>query len=85
MVNPEIRHKREEVKEVLAEGDLEKVVDLLLCETETIWMLDLPTICVAADSEEAASIQESNQKYKEVCGVWYCARMGDGSCLQTDV
>lgn len=63
----DIRHKREDVREVLAEGDLEKIIDIMLQETETIWLLDLPTVCVATDSEEAPAIQETNQKYKELC------------------
>nr|KAG5695976.1 hypothetical protein BaRGS_023355 [Batillaria attramentaria] len=63
----DIRHKREDVKEVLTQADLDKIVDLLLDETETIWMLDLPTVCVAHDSEEAAIVQESNRKYLELC------------------
>ncbi|WAR24226.1 DNAI4-like protein [Mya arenaria] len=50
----EIRHKREEVKEDLTEDDLEKIIDLTLTETETIWLLDMPGVCVSLESEEAA-------------------------------
>lgn len=62
----EIRQKRAEVKEVLTEKDLENVVNLTLEETDTIWMLDIPTVCVATDSEEAQSISDRNDRYKEV-------------------
>lgn len=51
---------------MLTEKDLDMVVDLTLEETDTIWMLDIPTICVATDSEEAQSVMERNDKYKEV-------------------
>ena len=62
----EIRQKRADVKEVINEADLDKIVNLTLEETETIWMLDIPTVCVAADSEEAEDIRENNKKYAEV-------------------
>ena len=62
----EIRQKRSEVKEDLKEGDLEKIVDITLEETDTIWMLDIPTVCVAVDGEEADYIRQNNEKYKEV-------------------
>ncbi|XP_076441248.1 dynein axonemal intermediate chain 4-like [Babylonia areolata] len=63
----EIRQRRAEVKEVVREEDLDKLVDLTLEETDTIWMLDIPTVCVAGDSEEAPAIREINQKYAELC------------------
>ncbi|XP_033737005.1 WD repeat-containing protein 78-like isoform X1 [Pecten maximus] len=62
----DIRHKREEVKETLTDADLEKEVDLTLTETETIWLLDLPTICVSTESDEAASIKKRNETYQEL-------------------
>ena len=51
---------------MLTEKDLDTVVDLTLEETDTIWMLDIPTVCVATDSEEAQSVMERNDRYKEV-------------------
>jgi hypothetical protein len=54
------------VKEVLKDGDLEKVIDITLEETETIWMLDTPTVIVAVESEEADSIRLNNEKYHKV-------------------
>ncbi|XP_060071866.1 dynein axonemal intermediate chain 4-like [Ylistrum balloti] len=62
----DIRHKREEVKETLTEADLEKEVDLTLTETETIWLLDLPTICVSTESDEAAGIKKRIETYQEL-------------------
>ena len=45
-------------------------VDIFLKETDTIWMLDIPGVWVARDSEEASAVIESNAKYKEV--VTFC-------------
>lgn len=64
----EIRHKREEVKETLTEDDLDKVVNLTLTETETIWLLDMPGTSVSNEAEEAAKIKKRNEEYQEVCG-----------------
>lgn len=62
----DIKVKREDVKEVLLEDDLEKIVDLTLTETATIWLLDMPTVCVSNEADEAKSIQEKNEKYLQV-------------------
>lgn len=63
----EIRQRRSDVKEVIKDGELDKIVDITLEETDTIWMLDIPTVCVALDSEEAEVISINNDKYKELC------------------
>ncbi|KAL5017570.1 hypothetical protein ScPMuIL_007159 [Solemya velum] len=62
----EIRHKREEVKEELKDADLEKIVDLTLTETETIWLLDMPGTSVSTESEESTVIKERNERYAEL-------------------
>ena len=54
------------MKEELTEEDLEKIVDVNLSETETIWLLDMPGICVSLESEEAPSVREQNTRYQEV-------------------
>ncbi|KAJ8305685.1 hypothetical protein KUTeg_016230 [Tegillarca granosa] len=61
-----IQHKREDVKEDLKDSDLEKIVDLTLTETETIWLLDMPGICVSTESEEAPEIKKKNERYQEL-------------------
>ncbi|XP_062586196.1 dynein axonemal intermediate chain 4-like isoform X1 [Saccostrea cucullata] len=62
----DIRHKREEVKETLTDADLEKIVDLTLTETETIWLLDMPGTSVSTESEEAAGVKKRNEEYLEL-------------------
>ncbi|KAK2155931.1 hypothetical protein LSH36_226g00003 [Paralvinella palmiformis] len=61
-----VQYKREEVIEDLMEEDLEKTVDIDLTETETIWLLDMPGVCVSLESEEAAAIREQNARYSEL-------------------
>ena len=62
----EIRHKREEVKEDLTEEDLDNIIDIELSETETMWLLDLPSICVSHDSDEAPAVRDQNDRYQQV-------------------
>jgi hypothetical protein len=57
---------REEPREELTETDLDRTVTLELTETETIWLLDMPGVCVSSESEEAQTVRDNNNKYKEV-------------------
>ncbi len=43
-----------------------KTVELNLIETETIWLLDMPGICVSMEGDEAPQVQEQIQRYNEV-------------------
>ena len=62
----EIRHRREDKPEDLSEAELEKEIDICLTETDTIWLLDLPSVCVSNENEDAPRIIESNARYQEV-------------------
>ncbi|KAL3868793.1 hypothetical protein ACJMK2_041553 [Sinanodonta woodiana] len=62
----EIRHKREDVKEELTDADLEKMVEMTLIETDTIWLLDMPAVCISTESDEAAAVKASNERYMEI-------------------
>ncbi|GFN91325.1 WD repeat-containing protein 78 [Plakobranchus ocellatus] len=62
----EVRHKRQEVQEVPTENDLGKIVDIVLTETDTIWMLDLPDTKVSKESEEAPAVKERLSTYAEL-------------------
>ncbi|XP_038068064.1 dynein intermediate chain 4, axonemal-like [Patiria miniata] len=63
----DVQTERQIEKEVLTEEDLDKAVSIQLTETDTIWMLDLPAICLSAESDEATKVKERNEKYKELC------------------
>lgn len=67
LVAPEItRVIREEPQEQLSEADLEKIVDITLVETETMWLIDIPGIVVCSEDANAQEIAEKNSRYKEV-------------------
>ena len=57
--------RRDEV-EVPTEEDLNKIVDIILEETDTIWLFDQKGVAVSVESEEAALI-----KYVFFCLVSY--------------
>ena len=57
---------RQDVKEDLTEDDLEKTVTFNLTETETIWLLDMPGVCISTESEEAAVVHQNNERYQDV-------------------
>ncbi|XP_031459828.1 WD repeat-containing protein 78 isoform X2 [Phasianus colchicus] len=65
--SPDVQVRREEIKEQLTEEDLDKRVDIYLTETETLRMLDLPTVVVSVESEDAARVLERNKIYVDVC------------------
>ena len=48
------------------EADLEKIVDITLVETETIWLIDIPGIVVSSEDSLALEIAEKNSKYNTV-------------------
>ncbi|NWT21246.1 WDR78 protein, partial [Vireo altiloquus] len=51
----------------LTEAELEQRVDVYLSETDTLWMLDLPTAVVSTEAEEAGRVLERNKIYEEIC------------------
>lgn len=62
----DIRTKQQDVKEELTEDDLEKEVAINLTETDTIWLLDIPSVCVSTEAEEAKEVAEQNDRYQEL-------------------
>ncbi|NXO46006.1 WDR78 protein, partial [Locustella ochotensis] len=58
---------QEEGEAALTEAELEQRVDIFLSETDTLWMLDLPTAVVSTEAEEAARVLERNKIYAEIC------------------
>lgn len=45
------------VKEQVREDVMDRVVDCYLTETETIWLLDIPTVSLSVDSEDAEAVR----------------------------
>ncbi|KFP98267.1 WD repeat-containing protein 78, partial [Leptosomus discolor] len=59
--------RREEMKEELTKEDLDRRVDICLTETETIWILDMPSVVVSVESEDAGRVLERNRIYIDIC------------------
>ncbi|KAJ8277925.1 hypothetical protein GJAV_G00081750 [Gymnothorax javanicus] len=63
----DVQVRREEVKEHIRDDMLDDMVDILLSETDTIWLLDLPGVSVSEESEEVAAVKERNREYTMLC------------------
>ncbi|XP_032627849.1 dynein axonemal intermediate chain 4 isoform X2 [Chelonoidis abingdonii] len=63
----DVQVRRDEIKEQLTKEDIDKRVDIYLTETETIWLLDMPTVMLSVESEDAEKVQERNKNYIELC------------------
>lgn len=53
----DVQVRREEMLEQLTKQDLEKTVDILLTETETIWLFNMPTDMISSEAEEAEDVR----------------------------
>ncbi|BFY99711.1 hypothetical protein BsWGS_02751 [Bradybaena similaris] len=62
----EVRHKRQEIQEQPTEADLDKIVDITLAETDTIWMFDMPDVKVSTESAEAETVIIGIRAYTEL-------------------
>uniref|UniRef100_A0A8B9VBZ4 Dynein axonemal intermediate chain 4 n=1 Tax=Anas zonorhyncha TaxID=75864 RepID=A0A8B9VBZ4_9AVES len=63
----DVQVRPEEIKEQLTEEDLDRRVDIYLTDTETIWMLDMPSVVASVESEDAGRILERNKIYVDIC------------------
>ncbi|NXK12490.1 WDR78 protein, partial [Herpetotheres cachinnans] len=63
----DVQVRQEEIKEELTEADLDRRVDIYLTETETIWILDMPSVVVSVESEDAGRVLERNRIYVDIC------------------
>jgi len=49
----------------LSQAELSREICLKLSETDTMWILDMPSICVMSDSDEALEIVRRNKCFDE--------------------
>ncbi|XP_033115107.1 WD repeat-containing protein 78-like [Anneissia japonica] len=63
----DVQTRREEVAETLTEDDLDKIHEITLSESEMFWLLDMPGVCISAESDEAAEVKKRNEDYKQLC------------------
>ncbi|KAL4635028.1 WD repeat-containing protein 78 isoform X1 [Arapaima gigas] len=63
----DVQVRRDEVKETITEDMLSDLVDILLTETETLWLLEIPGTSVSVESDEAEIVKQKNAAYIELC------------------
>ncbi|XP_053929730.1 dynein axonemal intermediate chain 4 isoform X2 [Cuculus canorus] len=63
----DVQVRQEEIKEELTKEELDRRVDIYLTETETLWMLDMPSVVVSVESEDAGRVLERNRIYTDIC------------------
>ncbi|XP_075365056.1 dynein axonemal intermediate chain 4 isoform X1 [Mycteria americana] len=63
----DVQVRQEEIKEELTKADLDRRVDVYLTETETFWILDMPSVAVSVESEDAGRVLERNRIYVDIC------------------
>ncbi|XP_053293169.1 dynein axonemal intermediate chain 4 [Pleuronectes platessa] len=76
---PDVKGKKDTVKELVTEEMLKEVIDVYLSETDSISLLDIPCYVVSVDTDDAEVILERNNQYAEVCR----NRMGNDRSMQT--
>ncbi|NXR65077.1 WDR78 protein, partial [Rhadina sibilatrix] len=74
---------QEEGGAALTEAELEQRVEILLSETDTLWMLDLPTAVVSTEAEEAVRVLERNKIYAEICNAKIDSEYFEEKMVQT--
>ncbi|XP_012577584.1 PREDICTED: WD repeat-containing protein 78 [Condylura cristata] len=52
---------------IVTKEDLEKTIEIILTETETLNIFDLPTVMVSVESEEAIKVNNRNKNYETLC------------------
>ncbi|XP_053841725.1 dynein axonemal intermediate chain 4 [Vidua macroura] len=58
---------QQEGEAALTEAELEQRVEILLSETATLGMLDLPSALLSTEAEQAHRLLERNRIYEEIC------------------
>uniref|UniRef100_UPI0037E81242 dynein axonemal intermediate chain 4 n=1 Tax=Semicossyphus pulcher TaxID=241346 RepID=UPI0037E81242 len=64
---PEVPRKRDHVKQQVTEEMLDEIIDIMLTETDTFSLLDIPSTIVSEDAEDAEAIEKENIQYAELC------------------
>ncbi|XP_016857843.1 dynein axonemal intermediate chain 4 isoform X8 [Homo sapiens] len=54
-------------EKIVTKEDLEKNIEIILTETETLRFFDLPTVMVSVESEEAEKVTQRNKNYEVLC------------------
>ncbi|XP_024908248.1 dynein axonemal intermediate chain 4 isoform X3 [Cynoglossus semilaevis] len=78
---PDVQVKRDTGDKHVTEDMLKDIIDVFVCETDTISLLDQPCTAVSADADDAAAVMDRNKRYSEVCR----NRMGSDKFLERSV
>ncbi|NWT61076.1 WDR78 protein, partial [Erythrocercus mccallii] len=81
--SPGVSAVQEEGEAALTEAELEQRVEIFLSETDTLWMLDLPTAVVSTEAEEAVRVLERNKIYTEICNAKIDSEYFEEKMVQT--
>ncbi|XP_078188307.1 dynein axonemal intermediate chain 4 isoform X2 [Callithrix jacchus] len=63
----DLRVMRTAPETMITKEDLEKNIEIILTETETLRFFDLPTVMVSVESEEAEKVTQRNKNYEVLC------------------
>ncbi|XP_023574020.1 WD repeat-containing protein 78 isoform X2 [Octodon degus] len=63
----DMRVMRAAPETAITKEDLEKNIEILLTETDTLRFFDLPTVMISVESEEAEKVIHRNNKYETLC------------------
>ncbi|XP_013369893.1 PREDICTED: WD repeat-containing protein 78 [Chinchilla lanigera] len=63
----DLRVMRAAPETIITKEDLEKNIEILLTETDTLRFFDLPTVMISVESEEAEKVTQRNNKYETLC------------------
>ncbi|XP_040613000.1 dynein intermediate chain 4, axonemal isoform X4 [Mesocricetus auratus] len=63
----DVRVLRTTPETTITKEDLEKNIEIILTETETLKFFDLPTVMFSVESEEAEKITQKNNNYEILC------------------
>ncbi|XP_022352889.1 WD repeat-containing protein 78 isoform X1 [Enhydra lutris kenyoni] len=63
----DLRVVRATPEKIVTKEDLQKTIEIILTETETLRFFNLPTVMVSVESEEAAKVIRRNRTYETLC------------------
>ncbi|XDA70044.1 hypothetical protein R6Z07F_000420 [Ovis aries] len=63
----DLRVMRTTPGKIITKEDLEKTIEIILTETETMNFFNLPTVMFSVESEEAEKVSQRNKNYETLC------------------
>ncbi|EPQ08863.1 WD repeat-containing protein 78 [Myotis brandtii] len=63
----ELQIPKKTTRKTITKEELKKTIDILLTETETITLFNLPTVMISVEAEEADKILQRNKNYENLC------------------